>query len=1000
MTETMSCPDRARLQDLLDGRLADDLQAEMNRHLETCPNCQQRLEDLAAGKETWTEAARNLNANAESASPDAGLERVMEESKREGPAQPEILPAEVPLDFLAPSDDPTHLGRLGNYEIIEVIRRGGMSVVLKAFDPSLHRVVAIKVLAPQLATSAAARTRFRREGFAAAAISHEHVVAVYGVDEVRGLPYLVMEYISGESLQERLDRDGPLELKEVLRIGMQAAQGLAAAHAQGLVHRDIKPANILLHNGVARVKITDFGLARPADDATLTQSGIVAGTPQYMSPEQARGDAIDARTDLFSLGSVLYAMCTGRPPFRASTTMGVLKRVSDESPRTVGEINNDVPSWLADVIGKLHAKNRADRFQSAAEVADLLGRHLAELQQGMLAPVSTSTTSMAPVASRRLRFRTRARVTVALLSIIAGALMVGEATGVTNVADFVATVLRINTGDGTLVIETDDPNIEVIVDGGDIRIHGAGPKEIRVRAGDHRIRAIKDGKELPIDQELVTVARDGRQIVRIRRVHGAPPPGGEAGPPVHGLPVLTHVGTLRSSVFRFHSLVFSPDAKTLFGAGSDFAAKDPKAPVASGGIVEMWQLATRNRLWFWKKPAEIKAAAFSPGSTTLATGDTGGTVRLGDVQRGDLLRTLHAGTGPVNAVAFAPDGQTLATGNSDGRVRIVRVGSGEILKRFDCGAGQLIQCLAYSPDGKILAVGGFDRPRLVPRIADTDGNMNISDKNADISTVRLFEVGSWKERALLAGHHGAVTTLAFSPDGRLLATAGADRTIRLWHVSNGKLAAAFKGHKGRVNSLAFTPDGTLLLSGADDKTVKLWDVVRRRLFLNVAQSTTVRCLALSPDGNTLAVDGTLEIKLWNIASVYAQAVQRQRLATLQQIAARTETQFKQGTASVSAVQKAKLAVLTAELELCETPLQRIAILEQILAQQRDFEQQLESLYKAGIVPESSLLQAKAKRQEAEIDLQRERARIPGPVPAKAPQEKSSFRSRIETNTSS
>src|SRR5439155_13924679 len=135
----------------------------------------------------------------------------------------------------------------------------------------------------------------------------------------------VMEYISGISLQERLDRQGPLELKEILRIGIQIAAGLAAAHAQGLIHRDIKPANILLENGVERVKLTDFGLARAADDASLTQSGVVAGTPHYMAPEQARGEAVDHRADLFSLGSVVYAMCTGRPPFRAGGAVAGLE---------------------------------------------------------------------------------------------------------------------------------------------------------------------------------------------------------------------------------------------------------------------------------------------------------------------------------------------------------------------------------------------------------------------------------------------------------------------------------------------------------------------------------------------------------------------------------------------------------------------------------------------------------------------------------------------------
>src|SRR5262245_36469742 len=243
------------------------------------------------------------------------------------------------VDFLDPSDTPGSIGRLGHYEVKEVVGRGGMGVVLKAFDEQLHRVVAIKVMAPPLAASATARKRFVREARAQAAVTHDHVVTIHAVEESGPLPYIVMQFVAGESLQDRLDRAGPLQLHEVLRIGTQAATGLAAAHAQGLVHRDVKPANILLENGVERVKLTDFGLARAADDASLTQSGTVAGTPAFMSPEQAEGKPVDHRSDMFSLGSVLYAMCTGRPPFRASTSMAVLKRVCEETPTPIREVN-------------------------------------------------------------------------------------------------------------------------------------------------------------------------------------------------------------------------------------------------------------------------------------------------------------------------------------------------------------------------------------------------------------------------------------------------------------------------------------------------------------------------------------------------------------------------------------------------------------------------------------------------------------------------------------
>jgi serine/threonine protein kinase len=292
---------------------------------------------------------------------------------------------EVSLSFLSSSDKPGSIGRLGTYEISEVIGRGGMGIVLRGLDSKLNRVVAIKALAPDFAINAMARKRFLREAQAAAAVSHDHVVTIHAVDDDAAAPFLVMECVVGQSLQQKIDRVGALQTTEILRIGMQIAMGLMAAHKQGLIHRDIKPANILLENGVERVKITDFGLARAVDDVGITQSGVIAGTPQYMSPEQAMGDPIDQRSDLFSLGSVLYTMCTGRPAFRADTTIAVIRRVCDDSPRPISELNPEIPDWLVAIINKLLAKKPADRFQTAADVADLLEQHLAVIQQSSAA---------------------------------------------------------------------------------------------------------------------------------------------------------------------------------------------------------------------------------------------------------------------------------------------------------------------------------------------------------------------------------------------------------------------------------------------------------------------------------------------------------------------------------------------------------------------------------------------------------------------------------------
>ena len=287
-----------------------------------------------------------------------------------------------------------------------------MGIVLKGHDRELNRHVAIKVLAPHYATNGAARKRFAREAQAAAAVVHPHVLAIHSVNANARLPYLVMPLVTGQSLQQRIDEQGPLEIRDVLRIGLQAAQGLQAAHTQGLVHRDVKPANILLENGVQRVLLTDFGLARAIDDVSLTRSGTIAGTPEYMSPEQARGEAVDHRTDLFSLGSVLYAMCTGRPPFRADTTMGVLRRICDDTPRDLLEINADVPAWLAAMIDKLLAKSREDRFQTADEVARLFERCFAHLQHPTSLALPAAVTLLA--ARRRPDKSTNRRSGVAI----------------------------------------------------------------------------------------------------------------------------------------------------------------------------------------------------------------------------------------------------------------------------------------------------------------------------------------------------------------------------------------------------------------------------------------------------------------------------------------------------------------------------------------------------------------------------------------------------------
>lgn len=264
--------------------------------------------------------------------------------------------------------------RLGGYELAELVGRGAMGVVFKAFEPSLSRHVAVKMLAPQLATSEGARQRFTREARIAAAIQHENVVAVYAVRESVGVTYLAMEYVRGTCLEANIEQRGPMPVLLHLATAKQIASGLAAAHAKGIIHRDVKPANILIEADSGRVKLTDFGLARVADDARITADGALIGTPFYMAPEAIQGEPVTPLSDLFSLGAVLYVMATGKQPFPGQTVAAVFNAVCTREPVPPHALRANLPEWLNDLILRLLHKDPARRPPDAATVAEYLAR--------------------------------------------------------------------------------------------------------------------------------------------------------------------------------------------------------------------------------------------------------------------------------------------------------------------------------------------------------------------------------------------------------------------------------------------------------------------------------------------------------------------------------------------------------------------------------------------------------------------------------------------------
>ncbi len=369
-------------------------------------------------------------------------------------------------------------GALGHYLLQSVIGRGGMGLVVRARDTRLDRDVAIKVLATNLPGDNATHERFLREARAAAAIRHTNVVTVYAVEIISDIPFLVMELVDGVTLDKYLQQSGKLSPGEIVSLAAQIAEGLASAHRQGLIHRDIKPANILLErstkdvSGVQalspwHVRIADFGLARIAADRKLTNSGLIAGTPQYMSPEQANGKEIDSRSDLFSLGTIMYAMCTGEDAFQGESPLAILRKVAEQLPRSLSEICPHVPVWLIDVIDTLMEKSPDKRIQSADKVAVLLDARRQEMQY--LTPAGNSISPAVQQTGKSPPCRPIVRWLAWSMPLV-----------------FAAVLFILSRRGGTIRFEINDPGITVRFAGEEVQIND-GDNAYRFVAGDHEL---------------------------------------------------------------------------------------------------------------------------------------------------------------------------------------------------------------------------------------------------------------------------------------------------------------------------------------------------------------------------------------------------------------------------------------------------------------------------------------------------------------------------------
>lgn len=367
-----SCDDTL-LQRLIQDEIAGQELQDLTLHLNQCTACRDKLDIASCSDNQWQESASAVREQL--SEPSQTVAAYSKSHIHELPNSIHQHSASL-VSWLKTCDQDAKsqgfIGKLEPFLVRRVVGMGGMGVVLEGWDQQLHRPVAIKAMHPHLATIAIARQRFIREARAAAVVVHPNVVPIHSINEESDPPYLVMPLIAGESLQARIDRMGALDVGSALRIASQIADGLAAAHSRGLVHRDIKPANILLEFGTERALITDFGVVQALDDATMTTSGTISGTPEYMSPEQAMGLPVNFQSDLFSLGSVLYSMLSGRSAFRAPTAIGVLRRLTEDQPRCLSSIDPHLPTWLISLVAWLHEKQQEKRPSTSMEVAETL----------------------------------------------------------------------------------------------------------------------------------------------------------------------------------------------------------------------------------------------------------------------------------------------------------------------------------------------------------------------------------------------------------------------------------------------------------------------------------------------------------------------------------------------------------------------------------------------------------------------------------------------------